>query len=168
MIQRPFYFLLVCGITFCGFNIPIEAKPLFSNKTPIITEDSNVQALDIETLKLGYDALMQAGYAADQKRDYITALRYFRQALSLRPNDSWANKAINNITTYAFDRYMQAGYQADINRDYQLALNYFKIALEIKPSSFYAQKAITNVSNYLAANTQESSNNKDSKKFNLC
>ncbi len=166
MIQRPLYFLLVCGITFCGFNVPVEAKPPFSNKTPIITEDSNVQALDIETVKLGYDALMQAGYAADKERDYITALRYFRQALSLRPNDSWANKAINNITTYAFDRYMQAGYKADVNRDYRLALKYFQTALEIKPNSFYAQKAVANVSNYLAANAQDSNNSKDSQNFN--
>ncbi|MDJ0678834.1 MAG: hypothetical protein QNJ18_03085 [Xenococcaceae cyanobacterium MO_167.B52] len=155
MIQRRLYFLLALGITCCGFNVSVAAQTPAVPKTrePFITEDSSIQALDtMETLKLGYDALMKAGYAADKKRDYNTALTYFRQALILRPNDSWANKAINNITTHAFDRYMQAGYKADISKDYQLALEHFKKALEIKPNSFYAQKAIANVSNYLAVN----------------
>ena len=159
MIQRRlYYFLLALGITCCSFNVVVAAKTPAIPKTrePFITEDSSIQALDtMETLKLGYDALMKAGYAADKKREYDTALKYFRQALILRPNDSWANKAISNITTYAFDRYMQAGYKADVSQDYQLALKHFRKALEIKPNSFYAQKAIANVSNYLAVNAQE-------------
>ena len=159
MIQRRlYYFLLALGITCCSFNVVVAAKTpaIPITREPFITEDSSIQALDtMETLKLGYDALMKAGYAADKKREYDTALKYFRQALILRPNDSWANKAISNITTYAFDRYMQAGYKADVSQDYQLALKHFRKALEIKPNSFYAQKAIANVSNYLAVNAQE-------------
>ncbi len=158
MIQRRLYFLLALGITCCSFNVSVAAQTSTIQKTTesLITEDSSIQALDtMEKVKLGYDALMKAGYAADKQRDYNAALTYFRQALILRPNDSWANKAVNNITTYAFDRYMQAGYKADVIQDYQVALKHFKKALEIKPDSFYAQKAVTNVSNYLAVNAQE-------------
>ncbi len=169
MIKRRLSFLLVFGITCCGFNVSGEAKtPSSKPTTSIVTQNSTVQAVDsIETVQLNYDVLMQAGYAADRERDYITALNYFRQALTLRPNDSWANKAIRNITASAFDRYMQAGYKADVNRDYQLALKNFQKALEIKPNSFYAQKAVANVSNYLAANAQESGNNKQGDNFSF-
>ncbi len=167
MIKHRLSFLLVFGITCCGFNVSGEAKtPSSKPTTSIVTQNSTsqnstVQAVDsIETVQLNYDVLMQAGYAADKKGDYVTALKYFRQALTLRPNDSWANKAIRNITASAFDRYMQAGYKADVNRDYQLALKHFQKALEIKPNSFHAQKAVANVSNYLAVNAQEPGNNK--------
>ena len=168
MMKRRWSLLLVFGITCCGFNVSGEAKtPSSKPTTSIVAQNSTVQAVDsvdsIETVKLSYDVLMQAGYAADGERDYVNALKYFRQALTLRPNDSWANKAIKNITAYAFDRYMQAGYKADINRDYQLALKHFQKALEIKPNSFYAQKAVANVSNYLAVNAQESRNNERNK-----
>ncbi len=169
MIQRRLSFLLALGIACCSFNVITSAETPIPKKVNFLKEeDKNAQAMDtLEKVKLGYDALMQAGYAADRERDYTTALNYFRQALNLRPDDSWANTAITNITNYSFDRYMQAGYKADNSRDYQLALKYFKKALEIKPGSFYAQKAVANISGYLSANAQESGNKKEDNGFNF-
>ncbi len=94
---------------------------------------------------LNYENYMQAGYEADQNKDYLTALENFKNALALRPDDSVAKKAIRNATSYAFDSLMQAGYQADKLRDYQAALKYFRQANDLKPNSFYAQQAIDNV-----------------------
>ena len=105
--------------------------------------------LTAEVLK--YKNYMQAGYQADKNRDYLTALQYFKTALAIRPDDSLAQKAVHNVTGYAFDASMKAGYQADRQRDYQAALEYFQQAKKIRPDSFYAQQAIRNVSGYLTS-----------------
>lgn len=47
-----------------------------------------------------YDRYMRAGYAATERRDYETALVYFRRALDERPNDSFAEQAIQNVEGY--------------------------------------------------------------------
>lgn len=98
----------------------------------------------------GYLSLMNAGYNANEKQDYLTALDYFQQALKLQPEDSKARTAIKTISGYGFDLYMQAGYGADRLRDYSTALQNFQKALQIRPDSFYAKQAVNNVTNYLA------------------
>ena len=115
-----------------------------------------------------YENYMQAGYQADRNKDYLTALQYFKTALAIRPDDSLAQKAVRNTTSYAFDYSMQAGYQADKQKDYQTALAYFRQAREIRPDSFYAQQAIRNVNNYLADNNQvETKSNAQPSESNL-
>jgi hypothetical protein len=47
-----------------------------------------------------YDRYMRAGYAATQRKDYDTALLYFRRALDERPNDTYAQQAVRNVETY--------------------------------------------------------------------
>ena len=171
MTNNRISFLLALGIIGNIFSTPIEAKTLIAQEIKSVANQDNnstVQAVDtLGKIKLSYDALMKAGYAADKQREYARALTYFRQALTLRPNDSWASNAVNNITTYGFDRYMQAGYQADLKRDYQLALQNFQKALEIKPNSFYAQKAVANTSEYLTINAQKPPNQESKNKLNL-
>jgi hypothetical protein len=51
-----------------------------------------------------YDRYMQAGYAATQARDFETALLYFRRALDERPDDSYAEEAIENVEDYQDSR----------------------------------------------------------------
>jgi hypothetical protein len=43
-----------------------------------------------------FDAFMKAGYSAYNKKDYKTALTNFQSALSLRPKNIYATKAIQN------------------------------------------------------------------------
>lgn len=47
-----------------------------------------------------FDRYMAAGYAATQQRDYETALLYFQRALDERPNNSFAQQAIQNVEQY--------------------------------------------------------------------
>ncbi|EKQ70697.1 hypothetical protein OsccyDRAFT_1000 [Leptolyngbyaceae cyanobacterium JSC-12] len=47
-----------------------------------------------------YDRYMQAGYAATNRRDYATALIYFKRALDERPEDIYATQAIRNVENY--------------------------------------------------------------------
>lgn len=47
-----------------------------------------------------YDRYMTAGYAATQQRDYDTALLYFNRALDERPNDTYAERAVQNVEGY--------------------------------------------------------------------
>ena len=51
-----------------------------------------------------YDRYMRAGYAATQARDFETALLYFRRALDERPDDSYAEQAIENVEDYQDSR----------------------------------------------------------------
>ncbi|MDJ0635486.1 MAG: HEAT repeat domain-containing protein [Xenococcaceae cyanobacterium MO_188.B29] len=122
------------------------------SQTNQASSSTSSSTLTAEVLK--YKNYMQAGYQADKNRDYLTALQYFKTALAIRPDDSLAQKAVHNVTGYAFDASMKAGYQADRQRDYQAALKYFQQAKEIRPDSFYAQQAIRNVSSYLASNNK--------------
>lgn len=47
-----------------------------------------------------YDRYMEVGYAATRKKDYPTALLFFKRALDERPNDLYATQAIKNISAY--------------------------------------------------------------------
>lgn len=47
-----------------------------------------------------FDRIMNLGYAATDAREYETALRYFQQALQLRPDNPYASQAIRNVSTY--------------------------------------------------------------------
>lgn len=50
--------------------------------------------------KSGYDQYMQLGYAEAQKRNYQKALSFFKQAQQARSGDTYATRAINNVTDY--------------------------------------------------------------------
>ncbi|MGP1384594.1 MAG: hypothetical protein ACTS2F_13610 [Thainema sp.] len=47
-----------------------------------------------------FDRYMAAGYEATQERDYETALIYFQRALDERPNNPYAQQAIQNVQQY--------------------------------------------------------------------
>lgn len=47
-----------------------------------------------------FDRYMRAGYAATNARDYATALLYFRRAIDERPNNDYAQQAIQNVERY--------------------------------------------------------------------
>jgi hypothetical protein len=67
---------------------------------------SNPSQLSAETSETAsqqppiYDRYMTAAYSATERRDYDTALLYFRRALDERPNDSYAQQAIQNVEQY--------------------------------------------------------------------
>lgn len=47
-----------------------------------------------------YDRYMRAGYAAVEQKDYAAALLHFQRALDERPNDTYAQRAIQNVESY--------------------------------------------------------------------
>ena len=47
-----------------------------------------------------YERYMQAGYAATKKGDYPLALLNFKRAVDERPNDAYAQKAVQNVEGY--------------------------------------------------------------------
>lgn len=56
------------------------------------------------TRQLIFDRYMNAGYKATEQRDYDTALLYFKRALDERPNDPYAQRAIENVDRYRAQR----------------------------------------------------------------
>lgn len=136
-----------------------------SNSEAIVYSLASSATTQANSQDSGYLGLMNAGYAANEKRDYLQALEYFQQALKIQPEDSKAQIAIAKVGKYGFDRYMQEGYAADRIRDYRIALQNFQKALQINPDSWYAQQAVSNVSTYLAQQpvvTEDSEENADS------
>jgi Flp pilus assembly protein TadD len=60
-----------------------------------ISEQSKVKSTPVKSANaIKYDASMKAGYNAFDKKDFKTALANFKSALSLRPNNMYATKAI--------------------------------------------------------------------------
>ncbi|HEY9698505.1 MAG TPA: hypothetical protein V6D10_14675 [Trichocoleus sp.] len=51
-----------------------------------------------------FDRYMSAGYRATEQRDYDAALTYFKRALDERPNDPYAQRAIENVDRYRAGR----------------------------------------------------------------
>jgi hypothetical protein len=47
-----------------------------------------------------YDRYMRAGYAAVEQKNYEAALLHFQRALDERPNDTYAQRAIQNVESY--------------------------------------------------------------------
>lgn len=50
-----------------------------------------------------FDRYMVAGYEATDQRDYETALLFFQRALDERPNNTYAQQAIQNVEQYRTD-----------------------------------------------------------------
>ena len=138
-----------------------------SAKNTLITTQIISQASRDRSEETGYLSLMNAGYSANEKQDYLTALNYFQQALNLHPKDSKAQTAIKTVSSYGFDLYMRSGYTADKIKDYNTALQNFQKALQIRPDSLYAKQAIDNVTYYLAQQPIEDNANNGDNEVNL-
>ena len=136
-------------------------------KNTLITTQIISQASRDRSEETGYLSLMNAGYSANEKQDYLTALNYFQQALNLHPKDSKAQTAIKTVSSYGFDLYMRSGYTADKIKDYNTALQNFQKALQIRPDSLYAKQAIDNVTYYLAQQPIEDNANNGDNEVNL-
>ena len=144
---------LVIGISLFSTTYALSLEVLENQKIQQFTGNSTYllatkKAVE-ETARLenfSYLGLMNAGYQAYGKHDYLEALNYFRQALNIQPGDLSAKTAIKNISSDGFDLYMQAGYAADRIRDYTTALQNFQKALQIQPDSWYAEQAVSNLS----------------------
>ncbi len=97
-IQITLCSLLTLGIQ--SFN-PATAQ----NSTPTIlylaqTPPDGPQPLNPLELLNAYDTHMRAGYAAAKEKNYQQALESFQKALEERPNDIYAQQAIQNMEIY--------------------------------------------------------------------
>jgi tetratricopeptide (TPR) repeat protein len=132
-----FYFNLI-GLTIY-LQLTDEMNKIYASELIILAQNNSLQT------KGNYDQYMNAGYQATNRQDYQTALNNFEAALKLRPEDTYALKAIRNLKSYIYDDYMERGYKANQEKDYQTALNYFQKAANERPDDFYARQALRNV-----------------------
>jgi Flp pilus assembly protein TadD len=75
------------------------ASSMFLGNLSLATQSLEAQTTATSSSKSTrnqYDMAMKAGYNAYDKKDYKTALSNFKRALSLRPNNKYATKAIQN------------------------------------------------------------------------
>ena len=76
---------------------PVEMKP---GVKPVSKPTGSKKPATIVPVSAGrstvYDRYMQAGYQANEKKDYSKALLFFRRALDERPDDTYATTAIQN------------------------------------------------------------------------
>jgi hypothetical protein len=70
----------------------------------ITPSERRVKELTVFESKLSQDekyrSLMRQGYLADHQKCYPAALEHFQDALSVKPGDSYALKAIENMQAY--------------------------------------------------------------------
>jgi len=111
----------------------------------------------LESLCLTFNDCMSRG-EAQINADAAQALRYFQQALLLKPKDIQAFTRINVVEPYVmaipgscpnFKACMNLGYAAIKQKNYQTALVNFKRALAFDLGNKYAVEAIGNVSRYI-------------------
>lgn len=71
-----------------------------SSSSTAATSSSTPAATAQPAAETEYERYMQAGYAATKKGDYSQALLNFQRALDERPNDTYAQKAVQNVEGY--------------------------------------------------------------------
>ncbi len=64
------------------------------------TAKPKAQSKPVARSKMSFDQLMNVGYAASRQGDFDTALINFRRALALRPGNSYAAAAADNMAYY--------------------------------------------------------------------
>ena len=110
-----------------------------------------------EGVCLTFNDCMSRG-EAQLNSDAAQALRYFQQALLLKPGDIKAFTQVNIVEPYVmaipgscanFKTCMNLGYAAIKQKNYQTALVNFKRALAFDLGNKYAVEAIGNVSRYI-------------------
>lgn len=89
-------------IIFCNLfpNLSLSNNSQISYKVRAIASAQETN----EDPAILYDENMQRGYQATNNRQYEEALNYFRTALSHRPEDAYAQRAINNVETILANR----------------------------------------------------------------
>lgn len=70
-------------------KVEIVAQETVTESSPSLSADSNT-----------YDQYMQEGYQATKEQNYQTAKEKFSQALEVRPNDIYAEQALQNVDVY--------------------------------------------------------------------
>jgi tetratricopeptide (TPR) repeat protein len=129
-----------------------EAEKIALNQSRAIAQLNPEVQTNTESateLKYSYGDYLQAATKAETQGDYQGAIKYFEQALKLRPQDAQVKIKIRNLNDAWYDSYMQAGYTANRDRNLSSALNNFQAALKLRPDSPYAQRAVNNVNYYL-------------------
>lgn len=100
-------------------NTPLAiSQPAIGSAAESSTQENSIDSVGNPDEELtahsdDYHQIMMTGYEAFQRNDYETALSYFRHALSLRPGDTYATKAIDN--TVGILQSMEAGGSASVN-----------------------------------------------------
>ncbi|MGK7942760.1 MAG: HEAT repeat domain-containing protein [Crocosphaera sp.] len=81
-----------------------SARAFHSNDTKsniqYIAQGPNSDASSPSPGSSAYDQAMQAGYKATNEKDYQAAQKHFKNALEARPNDIYAQQALQNIEFY--------------------------------------------------------------------
>lgn len=101
MIRYRFPILLAICLGYLGLT-PVETrqdrlKGFYGTSPVIISLSVNAQE---EVPESSYDRYMREGYQATQVREYQQALEHFQNALRERPEDTYAQRAIDNVTNY--------------------------------------------------------------------
>lgn len=74
-------------------NSAAAAAPISPGNQPAAENPGTAQSTP-------YDRYMEAGYAAVDRKDYAAAILHFQRALDERPNDTYAQQAIQNVQQY--------------------------------------------------------------------
>ena len=101
MTHYRFPLLLAIATVYWNVVIPGDKVSLGVNHNVLGAQETIIAQSDDSSLKGdNYDLQMKKGYDATQEKDYETALAAFEEALKARPNDQYAQQAVQNIQAY--------------------------------------------------------------------
>ena len=114
MMKYRFPILLAICLTYLGLAPSHNRQP----KLALTRLGPSIHLIDMEAVaqtslpstltESVYDRYMKQGYEATKQKDYPKALESFQKALAQRPNDQYAQQAIDNVTTYITRESQQA------------------------------------------------------------
>ena len=101
MTHYRFPLLLAIATVYWNVAIPGDKAPLGLNSNVLAARETIIaQSKDFAIEGAKYDLQMQKGYQAAKDKDYSAALAAFQKALEERPNDRYAQQAVQNIQSY--------------------------------------------------------------------
>ena len=107
-MKKLLLLILASSVLFCDVSLAAQLRQSSTseqNSNTLIAKKQDASNASEDKVKatpakspnaIKYDALMKAGYNAYDKKDYKTALTNFKSALTLRPKNVYAIKAIQN------------------------------------------------------------------------
>ncbi len=100
-MKKLIILVLSSSVLFCDVSLAAQLRQsqTFSNNLVAETENGaeKIKSTPVRSANaIKFDTFMKAGYTAFDKKDFKTALAKFKSALSLRPNNVYATRAIQN------------------------------------------------------------------------
>ena len=149
------------------YNLALNLKPNESYPKTQIKKIEALQRKELEAQQANYRHIIHQGDSLFKGKQYLDSRKLFSQALTLKPNDAYPKKMLNEIAQallkQAAQQKVEAQYQELVasgnqffnSHDWDLSLQKFQMALQIKPAETYPKTKIASIRKILADSARQ-------------